>query len=121
MIKRHNSFISEGENLALAKGLESLLVATADVFSFFNKCETYDTVLQVLRELQLIEYLYYEVVFFVPGKTQNEHRQKARRSETRKAAYQLLFKILKFLRPHDMVVFLQDLFLSMIETVPTPN
>ena len=46
----------------------------------------------------------------MPGKTQYAHRNKAKRAETRKAAYQLLFKVIKFLRPADMVVFIRDLF-----------
>lgn len=38
-IKNHNSFLGneQTENLGQAKALESLLLATADVFSFYNK------------------------------------------------------------------------------------
>ena len=51
-IKNHNSFIGNDgtENLAAAKAFESLLLATADVFSFYNKQETYDTVSAFLKE-----------------------------------------------------------------------
>lgn len=121
MLKRHNSFIANIEKLDMAKALESLLLAIADVFSFLKYCETYDTVLELLKQEQLIEYIFYEVIFFVPGKTQCENRNKAKRAETRKAAYQLLFKILKYLRPADMVYFLTDMFQPMIEGVPRPN
>jgi hypothetical protein len=86
-LKQHNSFGDDLEILVRAKALESLLLATADVFSFFNKGETYDNVVKVLKDEQLVEYLFYEVLFFVPGKTQCAHRNKAKRQETRKAAY----------------------------------
>ena len=69
MLKRHNSFIDRIEKLDQAKALESLLLSMADVFSFLNKIETYDVVLQILTEANLIEYIFYEVIFFVPGKT----------------------------------------------------
>ena len=79
-LKTHNSFITEAENLNQAKGLESLLMATADIFGFYTKnCGviedvTYESLLAFLREQELIEYIYYEVIFFVPEKTQNENR-----------------------------------------------
>jgi len=78
-------------------------------------------VLGVLQQEQLIDYIFYEVIFFVPGKTLGENRNKARRSETRKAAYQCLFKMLKYLQPADMVPFLKDMFEPMIKGVPRPN
>ena len=121
MLKRHNSFVNNIEKLDQAKALESLLLAIADIFSFLKYCETYDTVLEVLKSENLIEYIFYEVIFFVHDKTQGENRNKAKRTETRKAAYQLLFKMLKYLRPADMVDFLKDMLQPMIEGVPRPN
>ena len=51
IIKRHNSFIQDSvENMGLAKALESLMFAVADVFSFFNKREKYDDVVKVLQD-----------------------------------------------------------------------
>ena len=49
--------------------LESLLLATADVFSFLNKRESYEDVVGLLEEEQLLDVIFYEVIFFVPGKT----------------------------------------------------
>ena len=121
MLKRHNSFVGEIEKVDLAKALESLLLGIADIFSFLKYLETYDNVLEILTQEKLIEYIFYEVIFFVPGKTQGENRNKARRAETRKAAYQLLFKLLKYLRPADMSAFLTVMLYPMIETVPRPN
>ena len=106
MLKRHNSFVGDIEKLELAKALESLLLGIADIFSFLKYIDTYDEVLDILTQENLIEYIFYEVIFFVPGKTQGENRNKAKRAETRKAGYQLLFKLLKYLRPGDMTSFL---------------
>jgi len=70
-IKRHNSFVNNDstEVMTQAKALESLLLTTADVFSFFNKGSSYEDVMGFLREQAVVEYIYYEVLFFVPGKT----------------------------------------------------
>ena len=106
MLKRHNSFVGDIEKLELAKALESLLLGIADIFSFLKYIDTYDEVLDILTQENLIEYIFYEVIFFMPGKTQGENRNKAKRAETRKAGYQLLFKLLKYLRPGDMTNFL---------------
>jgi len=62
-----------------AKAFESLMLATADVFSFYNKQEAYDVVLEFLNEHKMIDYIFYEVLFFVPGKTQCINRNKAKR------------------------------------------
>ena len=81
MIKRHNSFNNETQTeiLKLACALESLLLTTADVFSFLNKRETYLEVLSLLEEENLLDYIFYEVLFYVPGKTQCPTRNKAKR------------------------------------------
>ena len=116
----HNSYEQGIEKLDKSKALESLLLAIADIFSFMKYIGSYDTVYGILTSENLIEYIFYEVIFFVPNKSQGENRFKAAKMETRKAAYQLLFKILKFLRPGDMAGFINDLFLPMIKSVPRP-
>jgi len=75
------------ETLRLALALDSLLLTMADVFSFLNKRETYEELMSLLQEEQLIEYIFYEVLFFVPGKTLCLTRNKAKRPQTRKAAF----------------------------------
>lgn len=69
-LKEHNSFNEENEVLTRAKALESLLLALADVFSFYNKGASYDDVATLIKEEGIVEQLFYEVLFFVPGKTQ---------------------------------------------------
>ena len=120
MLKQHNSFEQGVEKLEKAKALESLLLAIADIFSFIKYIETYDTVFGLLTSESLIEYIFYEVLFFVPNKSHGENRFKAAKLETRKAGLQLLFKILKYLRPADMTSFINDMFLPMIKSVPRP-
>ena len=93
----------------------------ADVFSFLNKRETYDELMSLLHEEQLIEYIFYEVLFFVPGKTQCPTRNKARRMQTRKAAFQFLFKIIKFLRPDDINAFLSGNFEPLVMEISRPQ
>ena len=43
--------------------------------------------MKILREQKLIDYIFFEVLFFIPEKTQNPTRNKAKRLQTRKAAY----------------------------------
>ena len=45
------------------------MLATADIFSFFNKKEKYEDVIELLGEQKLVEYLFFEVLFFVHDKT----------------------------------------------------
>ena len=87
VLRRHESFIKEVETQSLAKALESMLITIADVFSFFNKMDAYDTVVKFLKDEKLVEYIFYEVLFYVQGKTESPNRNKARRMETRKAAF----------------------------------
>ena len=75
----------------------------------------------ILREQKLIDYIFYEVLFFIPEKTQSPTRNKARRLQTRKAAYQLLFKIIKFLKPEDMNTFFKEMLLPMVQVVQRPQ
>ena len=78
--KQHNSFLSElHENLRLALSLESLLITMADIFSFLSKREKYEDLVALIREQELIELVFYEMLFFVPGKTQCNTRNKAKR------------------------------------------
>lgn len=77
--------------------------------------------MELLREENLIEYIFYEVLFFVPGKTQCPTRNKARRVQARKAGYQLLFKVLKYLRPEDISSFLSDSFEPLIDVIKRPS
>ena len=69
VLRRHDSFINGAENSNQAKALESMLMTIADVFSFYNKMEAYDTVVQFLKDENLVEYIFYEVLFYVQGKT----------------------------------------------------
>lgn len=87
MLKRHNSFVGGIEKLEYAKTLESLLLAIADVFSFLKYVESYEDLLALVQQEGLLEYVFYEVIFFVAGRTQGADRNKAKRAETRKAAY----------------------------------
>ena len=88
-IKIHDSISKETqqETVRLAAALESLLLTTADVFSFWNKRASYEEVAALLEEEQLVDVIFYECMFFVPGKTQSPNRNKAKRLATRKAAY----------------------------------
>lgn len=70
-----------------SKALESLLITMADILYFANTELSYEELTDFIKEEQVMEEILYEVLFYVPGKTQSKNRNKASRIETRKAAY----------------------------------
>lgn len=83
------------ESLMQSKALESLLITMADIIYFANTELSYEELTDFIKEEKVMEEILYEVLFYVPGKTQSKNRNKASRIETRKAAYQLIFRILR--------------------------
>jgi hypothetical protein len=121
-LKIHDSFDQEGnENLNKAKALESLLLSCADTFSFFKKQVSYETCLDYLMEHNVLDTLFYEVLFYVPGKTQSKTRNKAVNSDTRRAGFLFLYKLVKVYQPKDLLYFLRQYIIPSLSTAQRPK
>jgi hypothetical protein len=49
-----------------------------------------------------MEEIFYENLFYIPGKTQNEKENKCKSDDTRKIAHQILLEIVQTLQPKEM-------------------
>lgn len=58
--------------------------------------------------------MFYQNIYYVPGKTKSEGQNKCRGRNSRTAAYRLMLKIVKALKPKELVCFLNDDLLPLI-------
>jgi len=82
---------------------------------------SYEELFEFVKEHSLVHEIFYENLYYVPGKTRNEFQNKCKGRNSRTAAYKLLLKILKSFKPQEMVLFLSDDLWPMIKDLPRPD
>ena len=65
--------------------------------------------------------MFYENLYYVPGKTRNSNQNKCKVTNSRTIAYKLLYRYLKALKPKELVQFLENDLGPMVKELPTPT
>jgi len=99
---------------SILKLLKSLFITHKD------RCN-YDELLNFYDESGLINEIFYECLFYIPGKTQSKCENKCKTDGTRTIAHGILLEIVQTLKPKEMNEYLSTYFLPMIESLEAPT
>ena len=66
----------------------------------------YEDVISFEQEHELLHEMFYENLYYVPGKTRGPNQNKCKVTNSRTIAYKLLYRYLKSLKPKELVAFL---------------
>jgi hypothetical protein len=100
--------IEKGSFLDDDRTLVGYLVLVQELLSMYIPLISYEELVEFVKEHNLVHEIFYENLYYVPGKTRNEFQNKCKGRNSRSAAYKLLLKILKAFKPQEMVLFLSD-------------
>lgn len=83
---------------------------------------TYEEFLELEQRHAMIFELFYECLHYVPGKSTNDTQQnKCKAKNARAAAYRLLWRLIKALKPKELSSFLEQDFWPMFKDLPRPK
>ena len=94
--------------------LVGYLTLVTELFCQYIPLILYEELVHFEKEHHLIHEMFYESLYYVPGKTLNEFYNKCKGRNSMTAAYRLLLKVVKALKPQELVLFMSEDLLPMI-------
>lgn len=91
--------IEKGSYLDDDRTMVGYLGLVQELLSLYIPLISYEELIAFEKEHSLINEMFYENLFYVPGKTKNELQNKCKGKNSRTAAYRLLIKLLKAFKP----------------------
>lgn len=92
-----------------------------ELMSLYIPLVPYEELIAFEKEHNLVHEIFYENLYYVPGKTTSELQNKCRGKNSRTSAYRLLLKILKAMKPQELTMFLSEDLWPMIQDLPKPD
>lgn len=82
---------------------------------------SYEELIQFESTHNLVFDIFYEHLYYVPGKTKSASQNKCKGKNSRTAAYRLLLKLLKEMKPKELCKFMENDLLALVHDLPKPE
>ena len=115
-MKQHQSM----DGLLEDKTQSGYMILLKELLTIFIDTQDYEKFIALEEKTQLLHELFFENLFFLPGKTKNPKQNKCVHKESRINAYKLLYRYTKSFKPKEMNVFLEEYLWYFIKDVPRP-
>ena len=101
--------------------LVGYLTLLHSLLTLYTPLVSYEELLKFEASHNLVNEIFYEHLYFVPGKTKSPSQNKCKGKNSRTAAYRLLLKLLKEMKPKELCDFMDNNLLALIKDLPKPE
>lgn len=101
--------------------LVGYLTLLHSLLTLYTPLVSYEELVKFEASHNLVHEIFYEHLYFVPGKTKSPSQNKCKGKNSRTAAYRLLLKLLKEMKPKELCDFMDNNLLALIKDLPKPE
>ena len=83
--------------------------------------QDYDDFIKLVKDTKMVHEIFYEMLFYVPGKTQNPKLNKCKSRPSRTTCFKLIFNLAKTFKPKEMNEFISEYVWDMIKDLRRPE
>jgi len=103
------------------KVMVGYLTLVREFFMIFVEDSEYEETIELINSTDLAHELFFENLYYVPGKTRSLTQNKCKHKNTRTIAYKLMYRTIKAMKPKEVCVFLEGSLWPMIKDLDRPT